>query len=773
MARVTPRLINNFRIAGAVGLLSIATAAPPQAPEKDPIAYIGHGAFFDAQGNQLVPTVEFVAAAQSYYRAVLLRGLDGQAREKFALFERRLAEAAKAGGDLDAQSTLVVHQRSLDWLVANVRQLDDRIAGKIRLLAYRLSFNLPTDTNRKSGAGLTPFVLAPGIIRLLDSPDFKPDNPIVFLATMNKGQAYINECAAKDVPIPPPIGQLDPAGTAGWKTQGFIPTGNQFIAQDFGPSPAEIRTFENANGMCIALPRYSDTGKSTVVLDGVICLSNKPASNVCIWDNQMNGTGFSFAAGTKIPIGVPDLAVNPSGKYQAGGYELLGGTGGVCTDCHAGENPYIVHPDVTIAPGKTMGDLGATLPMFAPNRYDPIVPASWPQNALSQSPALVPPACKSCHVKGGAGRLPHLSNQLQGYCNTILSQAVGTAPPPTPFAPPTMPQGSPGSALGTPALNTLLSWCGSAPSAGPSDRGDPHLITTNGIKYDFQAAGEFTALRNSDTGFELQTRQTPVTTTFIPDANPYTGLQSCVSLNTAVAVRIGRHRITYQPSVARLTTAEQMRLRVDGRPVVVPANGLALGAGNLIAKAASGGGLSISLADGTRVLVTPTFWSSQGYWYLDVEVLNTPAREGTMGHVAFGNWLPLAPDGSSFGGPPASLGARYLLLNKTFANAWRVSNASSLFDYAPGTTTTTFTDPAWPPKPGTACTAAKPMPGIPNRRPVAPLKPEEAARLCRRIEDKAVFAECVFDVTVTGNAGMIDGYQRTLALRKAAMTTLP
>src|SRR5262249_55990190 len=63
--------------------------------------------------------------------------------------------------------------------------------------------------------------------------------------------------------------------------------------------------------------------------------------------------------------------------------------------------------------------------------------------------------------------------------------------------------------------------------------GDPHLTTMDGVHYDFQSAGEFVALRDGN-GFEIQTRQTAVSTTSeFPDT--YTGLPVCVSINTAVA----------------------------------------------------------------------------------------------------------------------------------------------------------------------------------------------------------------------------------------------
>ncbi|HVS80397.1 MAG TPA: hypothetical protein VHE60_01525 [Pyrinomonadaceae bacterium] len=313
-----------------------------------------------------------------------------------------------------------------------------------------------------------------------------------------------------------------------------------------------------------------------------------------------------------------------------------------------------------------------------------------------------------------------------------------------------------------------MSWCGVPASSGPSDRGDPHLTTTNGINYDFQAAGEFTALRNSDTRFELQTRQTPVSTTFTPDANPYTGLASCVSLNTAVAVRVGKHRVTYQPSAGKFVSAEGLQLRLDGALVSLPSSGLNLGNGNLITRADSSGGLDINLSDGTHLIITPTFWTDQGYWYLDIDVLNTPAREGTMGHIPVANWLPLAPNGSSFGSAPASLADRHVLLNHKFADAWRVTKTTSLFDYAPGTSTDDFTNREYPPIPGESCRLAGAA-----RPPVEPMKPELARRLCSAIKDKVVFENCVFDATVTGDAGVVKAYLRSLKLRENATIGVP
>jgi hypothetical protein len=760
-------------IAGVTGMSSSLFA---QEQGEEPIAYIGHGSFFDRDGKQIVPTAEWVARAQAWYRARLAGMLDSKGKTAFAAFERRLATIEAKG-----QARLVVQQRSLEWLVANAPRAgaDNRTIGKINAIGYELNFRLPVPgVKAKEDGGL--YRLDPEVERRLGEPEFRIGKrgggggsamlatavgDAMLQPTTNEGQAYIDECAANEVPIPPTINVMDQAnGTAGWKSEGFIPTGDQFITQ----TPAEVRTFTSPKGMCIALPRYTDNSKTVVKLDGVICLS-KITSKVCIWDNQkwdpatMRPRGFNFGGTEQIPIGVPG-PINPSGKFQAGGAGLENGTGGVCTDCHAGENPYIIHPDVLIAPGKSMESLRTTLPMVSPQRYDPIVAASWPQNALSHAQPLVPGSCVGCHRQGPtrAGRFPHLSTSLngdEGYCKTILAQAVVR----------TMPQGSPGSATGDQDVIDFRDWCnvpGTSNPNGGSDRGDPHLTTTNAVSYDFQAAGEFTALRNSATGFELQTRQTPVVTNFIPGPNAYTGLQSCVSLNTAAALRLGKRRISYQSS------GERMQFRIDGKVQSIPRKGINLGGRNRVVTSASGRGISVYADDGTRVVITPEYWTSQGYWYLNVEVLNSPAREGLMGHIKAGQWLPYGPTGTRFGPAPASIAARDVLLNRTFANAWRVTAANSLFDYAPGTSTGTFTDPRWPPRVGTACTAAPGVPSIPGpgRPQIRPIPQETAVRLCRKVaRDKNVFEQCVFDTMAMGDANVPLGYARSLAAR----TSLP
>ncbi|HEX3582496.1 MAG TPA: hypothetical protein VH087_12090 [Thermoanaerobaculia bacterium] len=733
---------------------------PAAAAEPDePIAFTGHGGFFDSKGNQIPVTTQWVAATQEWYRKRLAAALPQQKKSAFASYQKRLSAEVRGEG----QTALVIRQQELDWLLANGAKIDARTTGKLNALKYALEWKLPTQPSLETPKVREKFTLDPAVEQKLRT-FAPPKGPIVFLSTINTGQAYLDECTMNQVPIPPSINVIDDVnGTAGWKRLGYIPESSQFIVG----TPAQVRVYHSTSpeGMCVALPRYTDETLATVNLDGVICLS-QVTSKVCFWDNQMatppssgNGIGFNFGATEVIPIGVPST---PGGRYQGGGREIEFGTGDVCTDCHGGENPYIIHPELALpsTPTGSGGPLMSTIGVFgpddlefAPNRYDPIVGATWPQNDKSMTPAYVPSQCLGCHTQGDAGRFPHLSTVYSGYCANVLFKAVGSATPHT------MPPGAAGSLANDPAVVAFKNWCGQLPSAGPSDRGDPHLTTTNGIPYDFQAAGEFTTLRNSDSRFELQTRQTPITTSFVPGANAYTGLQSCVSLNSAAALRLGKHRVTMQGSVNN----ERVQLRIDGTSATLPAGGIDLGGGNLIT-GTSGGGIDVRADDGTHVKITPQHWVQEGYWYLDVDVLNTPAREGTMGTILPGNFLPLAPNGASFGPKPAAISARYDLLNHHFADAWRVTNATSLFDYAAGTSTADFTDRNWPPEPGKECRARIGILKAPQ-----PIPAERARKLCSVIKDKAVFENCVFDTIVMGDEGVVQAYQRTL---KARGTTL-
>jgi FtsP/CotA-like multicopper oxidase with cupredoxin domain len=283
-----------------------------------------------------------------------------------------------------------------------------------------------------------------------------------------------------------------------------------------------------------------------------------------------------------------------------------------------------------------------------------------------------------------------------------------------------------------------------------SDWGDPHIHTVDGKSYDFQAVGEFVLLRDRD-GMEIQTRQTPV-----PSANPITdshsGLKSCVSVNTAVAARVGSHRIAYQP----VGQSGGLQFFLDGEPARLSTGGIDLD-GHRVSAFDAGGevGLRVDYAHHAVLTVTPHFWPSNNIWYMNVNVSHTHADEGLMGPIPKGTWLPVLPSGATVGPMPEALGERYTVLYRTFANAWRVTDTTSLFVYEPGTSTKTFTDEDWPAE--QAPCKFKPKFELPGTLPVS-ISLEEAEQLCQGVTLDHLHRDCVFDVATTGERSFANSY---------------
>lgn len=296
----------------------------------------------------------------------------------------------------------------------------------------------------------------------------------------------------------------------------------------------------------------------------------------------------------------------------------------------------------------------------------------------------------------------------------------------------------------------------------PSSVGDPHITTIDGTRYDFQSAGEFVLLRHPN-GMEIQTRQDPIATTFNPGPDPHDGLPTCVSLNTAVAVRAGKHRITYQPNLSGVPDPSGLQLRVDGVLTTLGPRGLDLGNGGRIIKTKAPGGIEIDFPDKSVLLVTPGWWASQNKWYLNLDPIPRPGAVGIAGAIARDSWLPALPDGASMGPMPDSLHDRYVALYQTFADAWRVTSTTSLFDYAPGTSTETFTMRNWP--------LEHPPCVIPGTTPVEPVSELVAQQACQSVTGENANKNCVFDVRVTGNTGFATTYALSQGLEPQGPAT--
>lgn len=317
-------------------------------------------------------------------------------------------------------------------------------------------------------------------------------------------------------------------------------------------------------------------------------------------------------------------------------------------------------------------------------------------------------------------------------------------------------------------IKTFERW---ADGGATYSEGDPHIKTVDGTRYDLQTAGEFVLLRGE--GFELQSRHTPVTTAGPLGPNAHTGLSTCVSVNTAVAFRSGDQRVTYQPGMMSNSGDDVQRpkdnslvLRIDGKPINLGNEPISLVSGDRIRQTNDGGGFQIEQPGGTVVAITPGFWTHHQIWWLQINIRKARASDGLMGAIAPGNWLPALSNGNHLGPRPEDLGLRYQQLYETFADSWRVSDATSLFDYDGTLSTASFTNQNWPVFAPNNCVAPPISGGSQNLTPPVVIDAAMAGQLCAEIDAPDRRENCTADVMATGDADFAQTYIKSAALER-------
>jgi hypothetical protein len=188
---------------------------------------------------------------------------------------------------------------------------------------------------------------------------------------------------------------------------------------------------------------------------------------------------------------------------------------------------------------------------------------------------------------------------------------------------------------------------------------------------------------------------------------------------------------------------DRFRLLVNGQAIDAAASGTVLKGGATLAR--EGERVVLTWKDGSRLFV----WIRHAH--LDVNLVLPASRTGKMQGLTGNNNDRVSDDLMTSGGMqlPAAIGFRDFYA--MYVDSWRVNDQSSLFDYARGTDTSTFTDRAFPSMAFDSQTLTS------EQR-------ADAEALCRLYGvNSAVWLDaCIMDVAITGDADFAQSAARAV-----------
>jgi len=216
------------------------------------------------------------------------------------------------------------------------------------------------------------------------------------------------------------------------------------------------------------------------------------------------------------------------------------------------------------------------------------------------------------------------------------------------------------------------SCCGSGGSCSGETWGDPHLVTLDKLKYDFQVVGEFVLAKSlSDNGFEVQVRQEPL------------GRSTKLSINTAVAMNVDSDLVSVYAN------GSDGRLVINGSDIDItsltvfdlPQGGAITRLNNLF---------QIDWENGSQVRVAV----KRNHINVSVEPNHFADLTGLLGNFDNDPSNDLQGESVSNVEPTMSVLPDYLY--SEYADTFRISNQTSLFSYQDNENTESFTDLDFP-----------------------------------------------------------------------------
>lgn len=205
--------------------------------------------------------------------------------------------------------------------------------------------------------------------------------------------------------------------------------------------------------------------------------------------------------------------------------------------------------------------------------------------------------------------------------------------------------------------------------ATASNYGDPHIVTLDGLAYDFQAVGEFTLIE-AVTGDPLavQVRFQPVEGSQV------------ASQTTAVATTLGSARVVVDATGSSLVSVDGVSFDLDSA-----VGGASVGDGEIYF---DGEAITLVYANGEQLRIDVF----DGFLSTSVSVAAGRDVKGLLGNLDGDVSNDLALRDGTVLVQPVSFADLY----GAFADDWRIDDATSLFDYAAGQGTADFTDTGFP-----------------------------------------------------------------------------
>lgn len=219
--------------------------------------------------------------------------------------------------------------------------------------------------------------------------------------------------------------------------------------------------------------------------------------------------------------------------------------------------------------------------------------------------------------------------------------------------------------------------------------GDPHMVSFDGARYSFQTVGEFVLTKSSSGDVEVQARQKPQSDDF--------------SLNTAVAMNVGGDRLAiYADDYPDADYSTPVRL--NGRSLQLSGSTYFLEHGGTIQK--SGQSYFVHWPNGESAEIKMRSTGGMGFMDISVNILpcTVSSYDGVLGNADGierndfdpGINVPLASRNDPFEDNNYLDRERQAYIAKALADRYRVDDFTTLFDYAIGRNTSSFTDRSFP-----------------------------------------------------------------------------